>query len=69
MFGVLLLPPELRVAVIGLIVLTKLNFFLKCVLLGFRMLPAMDMIMCTGRTFLLFWNKVCWSGHHGVKDY
>ena len=48
-FGVLLLTPELKVTVIGLIVLTMLLSSLLCVLLGFRMLPALDLIVCTGR--------------------
>ena len=48
-FGVLLLPLELRAAIIGLILLTELQGVLMCVLLGFRMLPALDLIMCTGK--------------------
>ena len=28
-----------------------------------------DRVYWKGRTYLLFWNKVCWSGRHGVKDY
>ena len=47
--GVLLLPLEPRVTVIDLLVLTKLHFFVKCVLLGFRTLPTLDLIKCTGR--------------------
>ena len=48
-FGVLLIPPELKTSVIGLIVLTKLHGVLKCVLLGFRTLLALDLFVCTGK--------------------
>ena len=41
--------PELRVTVIGLIVLTKLHGVLTCVLLGLKMLLTLNLIVCTGK--------------------
>ena len=41
--------PKPRVADFGLILLTTLHFFLKCVLLDFGKLLVLDLIVCIGK--------------------